>query len=261
MASDNPDITITILGSGTCVPSLRRSSCSVLMATGGRQLLFDCGAGTMHRLLQAGTTIFDLDAVLFSHLHPDHSGELVALLFATKYPDNTRRHKPLRLAAGRGFSDFFQKLQAVYGHWIELDPGSLVIEEFDTVAPDSRGFGAAGVETRPMAHNPESVAYRVNGPGGRSVVYSGDTDVTDELVALSRGADLLICEAALPDEMRVPGHLTPALAGEIAARAGVERLLLTHFYPECDAADAFAQCRRVWSGPLTLAEDLMQIDL
>ena len=112
-----------------------------------------------------------------------------------------------------------------------------------------------------MAHNEESIAFRINGPDGSSVVYSGDTDYTENLIELARDADLLICESALPDDMRVNGHLTPSLAGEIATRAGVRKLVLTHFYPECDHADIEQECRKTYNGPLILAEDLMTIDV
>ena len=61
MTAQGVEIYVTILGSGTCVPSLRRSSCSVLMQIKDSLLLFDSGAGTMRRLLEAGKTIFDID--------------------------------------------------------------------------------------------------------------------------------------------------------------------------------------------------------
>ena len=80
-------IKVTILGSGTCVPSLKRSSCSVLMDINGTKLLFDLGVGTMRRLLEAGTIISEISHLFFSHLHPDHTGEFVPFLFATKYPE------------------------------------------------------------------------------------------------------------------------------------------------------------------------------
>jgi len=59
----------------------------------------------------------------------------------------------------------------------------------------------------------------------------------------------------------VEGHLTPSLAGRMAHLAGVKRLVLTHFYPECLKTDIAAQCRRTWHGELTLAEDLLQIQI
>ena len=93
------------------------------------------------------------------------------------------------------------------------------------------------------------------------LVYSGDTDVTENLVELAENADMLICESAMPDGMKVPGHLTPSLAGETAQRAGVKTLVLTHFYPECDQTDVAKQCRKTYAGPLIPARDLLTIQL
>ena len=258
----NPDkLSVTILGSGTCVPSLKRSSCSVLMRTGDNILLFDSGVGTMKRLLEAGVEIFDVSFIFYSHFHPDHTSELVPFLFSNKYPDGSRRKKPLTLVAGNGFLKFYENLKLVYGHWIELDSDFLNMIELDNTHHDMRRFDDFKVETLPVEHNPESIAYRITGPGGASVVYSGDTDFSDNLVMLSKDADLLICESALPDELKVKGHLTPSLAGEIAKRANVRKLVLTHFYPECDLVDVKKECRKTYSGPLVLAEDLMTINI
>jgi len=261
MATDKSGITVTILGSGTCVPSLQRGACAVLIKTGTTRLLFDSGPGTMRRLLEAGTTIFDLNYLCYSHFHPDHSAELVPLLFATKYPDGNRRQSPLTILAGRGLADFFGGLKAVYGSWIELAPGLLKFLEFDNTASDSKKFSGFAIETAPVEHNPESVAYRITSAGGSSVVYSGDTDFSENLIELAKDADLLICESAMPDSLQVKGHLTPSMAGEIATRAGVRKLVLTHFYPDCENVDITQQCRQTYRGPLALAEDLMRIEV
>jgi ribonuclease BN (tRNA processing enzyme) len=261
MHLNSDKLSVIILGSGTCVPSLKRSSCSVLIRTGGSILLFDSGAGTMRRLLEAGHEIYDVSFVFYSHFHPDHTGELASFLFSNKYPDGSRRRIPLTLAAGRGFIEFFKNLKRNYGHWIELDSGLLNVVEFDTTHRDGRQYDDFEVETLPMEHNPESIGYRITGPGGASVVYSGDTDFTENLTALSKDADLLICESAMPDELKVKGHLTPSRAGEIAARANVGKLVLTHFYPECDGVDVERECRKTYAGPLVLAEDLMEIEI
>jgi ribonuclease BN (tRNA processing enzyme) len=259
LSSEKSGITVTILGSGTCVPSLQRSSCSVLMQIGKIRLLFDSGPGTMRRLLEAGSTIFDLDYIFYSHFHPDHTAELVPLIFATKYPDGNRRRSPLTITAGRGFGAFFAGLRAVYGKWIELAPGMLDFVELDNTSRDLISFRDFRVESIPVEHNPESIAYRITSADGTAVVYSGDTDYSDNLIELAGGADLLICESAQPDSLRVKGHLTPSRAGEMAARAGVRKLVLTHFYPDCENADLVQECRRTYNGPLILAEDLMQI--
>lgn len=252
---------ITVLGSGSCVPSLNRSSCSVLIQIDTTLLLFDSGAGTMRRLLEAGVTIDKISYLFYSHLHPDHSGELVPFLFATKYPESYRRRLPFTIVAAKGFSDFYEKLRLAYGRWIELAPGIMNIAELDNKGRDHLDCGNFDIDSLPMSHTDESLAYRITTPNGRSVVYSGDTDVCDNLVTLAEEADVLICESALPDEMKVPGHLTPSLAGEIATRASVKKLVLTHFYPECDSVDLSAQCRKTYEGPLLLAQDMMEIEL
>jgi len=261
MSSDPAELSVTILGSGTCVPSLRRSSCSILMNIRDKFLLFDSGAGTMRKLLESSVEIYDVSFIFYSHFHPDHTAELVPFLFANKYPDGNRRKIPLTLMAGKGFAKFYDNLKNVYGHWIELAPDLLTLVELDNTGYDMREFDDFKVESLPVDHNPESIAYRITSSGGISMVYSGDTDFSENLVTLSKDADLLICESALPDELKVKGHLTPSLAGEIADRANVRKLVLTHFYPECDQVDIEKECRKTYSGPLLLAEDLMQINL
>jgi ribonuclease BN (tRNA processing enzyme) len=257
----DPHMRVTILGSGTCVPSLARSSCAVLVEGAGSTLLLDAGVGTLRRMLETGVTIFDITHIFFSHFHPDHTAELVPFLFASKYPEQTRRQTPLVVIAGKGFGAFFQGLSAVYGDWIQLPDELMRIIELDTDAADSFQIDGLRLDTRPVIHRPESLAVRVAGAGGKSMVYSGDTDLSPDLVALAAGADLLICECSHPDDMKIQGHLTPSLAGSMARQAGVAKLVLTHFYPDCDAVDIAGQCRRTYSGPLVLARDLMRFEL
>lgn len=258
----NPACTrVTILGSGTCVPSLSRSACSVLVETGEAAILLDAGPGTMHRLLEAGRSVFDITHLFLSHFHPDHSGELVSFLFANKYPVPSARTRRLTLVAGEGIAAFFKGLKNVFGEWIVLPPPQFDLVSLTVSGPDQIQFKDFRVRSTPVVHRPESLAYRITGPDGRSVVYSGDTDESEELVALAQGADVLICEAALPDELKTPGHLSPSAAGRIAARAQVGKLVLTHFYPECEGADMRGQCHKTFDGPVVLAEDLMRMDL
>jgi ribonuclease BN (tRNA processing enzyme) len=252
---------ITILGSGTCVPSLRRNPCSFLLETGSEKLLFDCGPGVMRRLLEIGVPIGGISHIFISHFHPDHTGELVSILFAMKYPTPVVRQQPLTLVAGQGFNAFFRGLKAVYGEWIQLPADLFTVVELDTEKPDQYTFSSFSVASMPVNHRPESLAYRIIDADGKSVVYSGDTDVCEGLRAIAADADLMICEAALPDDQKIDGHLTPSLSGKIAQAAAVKRLVLTHFYPACDHADIENQCRNTYNGPLVLARDLMVFTL
>jgi len=253
-----PATRVTILGSGTCIPSLARSACAVLVETDGFRMLLDLGPGTMRRLLEAGVTIGEIDWIVLSHFHPDHSGELASFLFASRYGDEPRR-RPLTLAGGPGLTRFMDGLRQVYGHWIALPPELFSLMELAGDAPGRRDAGAFSLQTACVDHNPESIALRITGRDGRSVVYSGDTGPCAGLTALARGADLLICEAALPDALQRPGHMTPPLTGRLAAEAGVGLLVMTHLYPACDRIDIESECRRFWSGPLLVAQDLMRI--
>ena len=252
---------VTILGSGTCVPSLERSSCSVLWEIDNQKMVIDMGPGTMRRLLRTETTILQVSHIFLSHFHPDHSGELVSFLFASKYPVHSRRQTPLTIIAGNGFSTFFRGLSSVFGEWIDIGPDLLDIVELDNSARQNRSFDGFTLESIPVKHRPESLAYRITAPHGASVVYSGDTDVCDSLVDIAKDADLFICESAFPDDLKKEGHLTPSRAGEIAARSNVRKLVLTHFYPECETVDIEKECRKTYSGPLVMAQDLMEFQL
>jgi ribonuclease BN (tRNA processing enzyme) len=130
--------------------------------------------------------------------------------------------------------------------WQELNPDG----------PDRFAWEGLTITSAPVNHIPGSLAYRVEA-GGRALVYSGDTDVSDSLVELARGADLLILECANP--FKTPGHLTPGEAGALAARAQVPRLLLSHFYPPCDEVDVTALAATEFAGEILRAEDDLRV--
>jgi ribonuclease BN (tRNA processing enzyme) len=223
--------------------------------------LFDLGVGTIRRLLEAGVTISQVTHLFFSHFHPDHTGEFVSFLFATKYPQTYRRRSSFSVIGAKGLQGFYNGLRKVYGNWIELEPGLMNLIELNNCEQDQFVDEIFSVDTLPMVHIESSIGYRVKTTDGTSVVYTGDTDFCENVIALARDADLLICEAALPDAMRVEGHLTPSLAGRIATEAKVKKLVLTHFYPECDTVDVETECRKTYDGPLLLARDLMIVDV
>lgn len=253
-------IKLTILGSGTCVPSLKRSSCSFFVETADAGLLFDIGAGTMRRLLEAGIHINQVTHICISHLHPDHTGELVSFLFSSKYPTLLRENNPLTIIAGKGFKAFFSQLKKAYGSWIDFAPDIFSIVEMDTEKTDRFSLNSTRLTTSPVKHNPESIAFRLEN-NQKSVTYSGDTDYCSSLIEFSRETDLFICESAMPDSLKVENHLSPSAAGKIATEAGVKKMILTHFYPECDKTDIAKECRRTYDGELVLAEDLMELTL
>jgi len=93
---------ITILGSGTCVPSLRRSSPCILVNTGAMKMLLDTGPGSLHQMLKVGITINDIDLIVYSHFHVDHTAEMAPFIFASMYAPETFRRRPLTIMGPRG---------------------------------------------------------------------------------------------------------------------------------------------------------------
>ncbi len=250
---------VIILGSGTCVPSIRRAGPAQCLIAGGVTILIDSSAGTLRQLLKAGIKQDQVDLVLYTHFHPDHTGELVPFIFASKYGPGFKRKAPVFVWGAEGLKDLLQGLEAAYGEWARPANDTIIFEEIPVGLKTVQQFPPLTISTIHTNHTPQSLAYRIEGPSGKSVVFSGDTDFCDEIVELSDGADLLVLECAAPEHKKVKGHMTPSEAGIIAQKARVKRLLLTHFYPECDNSDILTPCKAKYHGPVILAEDLMRM--
>jgi ribonuclease BN (tRNA processing enzyme) len=246
---------VVILGSGTGVPSIRRASPGLVLFCEDTKVLIDSGSGVLRRMLDIGMTYHDIDLLLYTHLHPDHIADFVPILFACKYAD-LPREKDLLCLGGPGFEHHFNQLKEIYGRWIEPRSYQLSITE---VSEKPFVFRNLKIFSRPMAHTPESVGYRIEFNDGKSIAMSGDTDYCQSIVDLAREADLLVLECSFPEGRKVEGHLTPSLAGRIASEAHCRRLLLTHLYPVCDSADVVGPCRDIFKGDIILAEDLMRV--
>jgi ribonuclease BN (tRNA processing enzyme) len=251
---------ITILGSGTLVPTGVRGPAGYAVRTDGTTFLLDSGSGTLRRLWEAGIDYTAIDHLFYSHVHPDHSSDLVPFLFAQRHipPPAPPRTRDLTLHGPRGFAAFYRQLALVYGRWVAGEGYAIHVEEH---WGSGVSIGPTRIEAHPMRHTVACVGYRITSGAGSIAAYTGDTDVTPAVSELGRDADLLIADCSMPDEAKIEGHLTPGLAGELAAAGGVKLLVLSHFYPACDPVDVVAQCRRHYAGPIIRAEDLMRIDL
>jgi ribonuclease BN (tRNA processing enzyme) len=206
-------------------------------------------------MLEVGMTYRDPDLLLYTHLHPDHTTDLVPTLFASKYGD-LPREKDLLCMGGPGFKSFFEELKRLYGTWIEPQSYRLTVKE---VSKEVQSYQDLKILFKPMAHISGSVGYRIEFKDGKSIAISGDTDYCQNIIDLGFEADLLVLESSFPDEKKVEGHLTPSLAGRIALESGCKKLLLTHLYPMCDQYDILNQCKQVYPGQVILGEDLMRV--
>ena len=250
---------VVILGSGTAIPMKDRASPSVAVFVDDRPILLDMGPGTLRQLVRLGISHENIGNIFITHFHPDHTADLIHFLFATKNPNVLKTRPPFTLYGPTGLRTFVHALQCAYPQWLDIPSEIIQIEELESGGSNERDHGNFTLKTAPSNHTPNSLAYQIENKAGKRVVFSGDTGFCESIIDLAKGADLLILEAAFPDDHPMEGHLTPSLAGRMARLAGVKRLVLTHFYPECLKTDIATQCRRTWDGELTLGEDLLQL--
>ena len=247
---------LTVLGcSGSTSGPESPASCYLVQAPhAGRtfSLVLDLGPGAFGRLWQH-LDARQVDAVALSHLHPDHCLDVCALYVAARYSDPGRPWPGIPLYGPAGAQ---QRIGSAYRAPGEVGTG---IEEhfaYRTWAEEQR-IGPFLVATTLVAHSVPAYAIRVteDAPGGRSLVYSGDTGPCPELVDLARGAELLLAEAAFLDRPDNPPnlHLTGRDAAAAATSAGVQRLVLTHIPPWHDPSQVLAEARPHFDGPLELA--------
>ncbi len=246
---------LTILGSGTCVPNKKRGSSGYLVETPKSKILLDCGAGTTWKLEKIGINYLEIDHIFFSHLHPDHTGDLVPFLFATKYSRNKIREKPLFMWGGKGFIKFFDALKKAYDSWIV--PKHLVLDE---IRGGSESFQDFKIVSAKVPHMDNSLAYKITSEE-KSLVYSGDTDFSESLINLSHKADLLIIECALANEsLKMKGHLTPNEVIKTINEAKPKKVVVTHFYPECDEEKVVETIRNNVDCEVIEAQDLLEVE-
>lgn len=250
---------VIILGSGTGIPLADRASPSLALLLDERPVLFDIGPGTLRQLSRIGIPHDKIGHIFITHLHPDHTADLIHFLFATRHPPILAKREPFMITGPKGFKDFFNKLEKAYGKWLKIPREVMRLEELEIQITDKRGYKAFDIISQPTKHTPHSIAYRVENPSGKSFVYSGDTGFCHEIVDLAQNTDLLILECSFPDGEQVEGHLTPSLAGQLASSARVRRLLLVHLYPEVLATDIARQCRKTYTGELILGRDLLHL--
>lgn len=249
-------IQLTVLGSGVAWANPGGVCSGYLVQARRACILLECGTGTLGRL-RAICDPAALDAVIISHLHADHLLDLIALRYGIKYGGLGGPH-PLRVLLPPDGKQFLAGL----GEALDRNPGFfsevMALEEY---APAGRvEIGGLTIRLRRVQHYIPSHAMRFE--AGNTLAYSADAAPCEALVDHARGADTLLCEAAIfspnqdEQDSSKRGHLMPAEAGQIAQRAGVGRLLITH--SPLDPADpdrAAREARSAFAGPVERVVD------
>jgi ribonuclease BN (tRNA processing enzyme) len=227
-ASNGAPVTVTLLGTGDAFSSYGRAQAGYLIdVPGNGGILLEAGPAVLTELKQNGRTTNDFDYLIVSHLHGDHFGGLPFLLL--EYMFETRRTKVLTIAGPPNLEERTLRMMAtMFAHysidklrpklkWVVLQPGS------STRVGKYRVRAIRSPHTKPDI----SLSVRIDG-GGKSVVFSGDSGWNDELVKLSDGADLFICECTYFESSELTFHLNYPLLAANRDKFNVRRMVLTH---------------------------------
>jgi ribonuclease Z len=283
-----PDFVVTLLGTGTPIPSPDRFGPSTLIEAGDQTLLIDAGRGAAIRLAQLGVPLGRINALLLTHYHSDHTSGIPDVWLTGWLESHFgTRHSPFRVFGPTGAKELMSNLERAYAADIKiriadekLPPTGIAVavEEFDTDGPvyQKDGVRVIAFEVDHGHVIKPAYGYRIE-YGGRAVVLSGDTRLNENVVRYATGADLLIHEVAIarPELMAesyvqriMAHHTTPRQAGSVFARSRPKLAVYTHLVflasrevPPATTADVLAETRQSYEGPLQIGEDLMSFEI
>jgi len=274
---------VTLLGTGSPNPVLRRFGPGVLVQAGGKNLLIDCGRGITQRLLQSGVKLGAVDALLITHLHSDHIVGIPDLWLTGWLEANyAQRAGPFRVYGPAGTQGLMDGLVTAYDWDIKAriaDQGLKAANIRPEVTEFKQGViydnGGVKVTAFDVDHGDllkPAFGFRVD-YAGRSVTVSGDTRFNENLISYATGTDLLIHQvAAVREELLkspvfkviLDHHTKPEEAGIVFTRTKPKLAVFYHFVllgtpavPAVTEDEVLAMTRKTYPGPLLIGEDLM----
>ena len=218
---------LRVIGSSPAWPNAGSAHSGYVVESDGRRLLLDCGPGVLARLREDEAWP-RIDAIVISHFHLDHWGDLVPWVWGSSYRSGQGDERPelwvfrggrahlAKLGGELGFSDMFER--------------AFRLCEYDAETPFATAAGLDVLPVRLPHYTLETYGLRVAN-ARRTMAYSGDAGPSDQLVELARDADLFLCEATLERgelDGEPRGHLSADEAIDAFGRSGARRLLLTH---------------------------------
>lgn len=268
---------IVLLGTGVGPPvNLQQFGASTLVECGPVRLLFDCGRGATLRMGQMGIPVGSISRLFLTHLHSDHVIQIPDLLL-TGWVGGGRK-VPLEVWGPAGTRAMMDRLQQAFAFDIGMrrdvdekaPPAGIKVVSHDIeqgVVYDEAGIKVTAflVDHSPVA---PAFGYRID-YGGQSVVLSGDTRVSENLIRFAEGVDVLIHEVLDEGTVRewfptnptfaaaiLAKHTTPEEAGKIFASVKPRLAVYSH---APSAERVITETRRTYSGPLQGAEDMLTI--
>lgn len=225
--SNGAPVTVTVMGTGDAFASSGRSQSGYLIDAPAGRMLLEAGPGLMQALKGSGVSTVSFDFLVISHLHGDHFAGLPFLIL--DYMWETPRKKVLTIAGPPKLEERTWVLMRTMFPHFELDKirHKLKFVVLEPGAATRLGkFKVTAIRSPHM--KPElSLSLRIDG-GGKSIVFSGDSGWNDELVQLSDGADLFLCECTYYESAHLTFHLNYPLLAANRDKFKVRRMVLTH---------------------------------
>lgn len=237
---------LTVLGSATPYPSVDNPCSGYLVSSGNTRIWVDAGSGTLGPL-QRHVRLDELDAIWISHLHADHSADLLTAYYGALYAD-LYLAAPIPLYGPPGTADRLAGFLTNTAARSPVESAFAVTELYDG---HQATVGSLRLTSRAVSHGIPAFAVRIDAAGG-SLVYSGDTAPCPSLTELAEGCDVLLCEAECAQAPADGGqvHHTPEDAGDTAATAGAGRLIVTHVGRSLTPQQAVARASARFEGPV-----------
>jgi len=276
---------VTLLGTGTPIPSINRFGMSTLIGAGGQRLLFDAGRSVGIRLQQAKVLLCDITAVFLTHLHSDHLTGLPDLYATAPLTPGGRRAVPLEVwgpqgvaHVARGIELMFTENTRIRQKANELVAEAATMSTYDIPSEGGTVYDKGGVRVTAflVQHGDATPAYgyRID-EGDHAVVLSGDTTYAPNLIKHAQGVALLIHCVAIGSrrlEAAAPAFVqhfyeylaNPEMAGRILQEAHPRLAVFSHIslysrreIPRPSVDELTARVRAVYDGPFVIGEDLM----
>ena len=270
-------LTVTLLGTGTPRPDIEHFSQAILVEAGDTKLLFDAGRGATMRLHQIGISSDQIDKVFLTHLHYDHIVGLDDVWLTARL---WQRAEPLKVLGPKGTEEFVEHLRRAYevDHRVRrrqsglaMDLGDLWAEEVEPGVVYLEGDLKVTAFTVDHGAVKPAFGYRVD-YGPRSVVISGDTTYSSNMVVWAKGTDVVIHEVMMASETLLKKnprmqkvekyHSSPKQAGQVLAQIKPKLGILVHMLKfgvtEEQVLEALGEH---YKGEVRLGEDLMAMDI
>jgi len=280
---------VTLLGTGAPVPSMERFGPSILVEAGGQKLLFDCGRGAAQRLWQLKIPLGKINALFLTHLHSDHIVGIPDVWLTGWIPAvYGRRELPLQVLGPTGTKDMMDNLVKAFSWDIttrakeknKADSGALVIAKDirEGVIWENKEIKITPFTVRHSDFIDSALGYKIE-YAGRTLILSGDTRYSENLIRYAKGADVIIHEVAAANEQTMQTsplvnqilgfHTSPEEAGKVFEQTKPKLAVYSHIVlltaepsiPPPTMNEVILRTKKTYSGAVEAGEDLLGIEI